>query len=173
MTWAWINIVVTYRSIKERIISPARACGRRSVPGDLEDASSRISRLGLQPNCQRNVLLLCYPRWVEWLMNGRVEYWVCPFSHLLTSLIHSLASHCSVCSRTPLWTFACSLVHLPPSSWERGVCPWSERVDFMQFQPTVGLWMMDSILRLISMWHWKRERKRNQFSISISFPFSR
>ena len=34
-----------------------------------------------------------------------------PFARLLAPLIHSLALHCSLCSRTPLRSFVCSLAH--------------------------------------------------------------
>ena len=73
-------------------------------------------------------------QWVEWLWNWRVEYW---------------AIRPSVCSvaRTA-YSFACSallalltrsavLIRSLARSWERGFCLWHERVDFIQFQPTV------------------------------------
>ena len=55
----------------------------------------------------------------------------------LSPLAHLLAPHCFVCLLAPLHSFNCSLAYLFPSSWERCFCLRNERVDFIQFQPTV------------------------------------
>ena len=56
-----------------------------------------------------------------------------PLTHSLRSAPLASASRAPACAHS----LARSLTHLLPSSWESGFCLWNERVDFIQFQPTV------------------------------------
>ena len=93
---------------------------------------------------ERIVISQANSRWAGWLGHRRVEYRAnCSCVRLFARKAYSFAGSplLTLLPRTAalICSFACSLTHSLLSSWEKGFCPWNERVDFIYFHPIVQL----------------------------------
>ena len=106
------------------------------------------------------VLCLCRnnARWVEWQWNWRVEYWairssICSF----TRTGHSFACSALLAEVARFAAFIRSLARSLANfgAHGKGFCQWIERVDLLQFQPTVlrSMGWYRVILKKGSIWY--------------------